>query len=115
MPLTTTARTEAAQSAEERWLRYYQGLMAALRSEDMQGAQQQAELAAVEVGAYLRSAGSAEERARRAEQLLFELGAARRSAIATKEFLRQQVLTVKPTAAYSAQTQGEYGSWSTSL
>lgn len=111
----TAPRTEAADEAERRWREFYGALMAALGREDMPGAMKQAEGAAEAVRAYLGSAGSAAERERRARQIHGELEAARRSAIATREHLRRQVLTVKPTAAYAAQNDGAPVRWSTSL
>ena len=112
---TTTPRTDAADEAEQRWRDFYGGLMAALSREDMPGAMKQVEGAAEAVRAYLGSAGDTAERERRARQINAELEAARRSAIATREHLRQQVLTVKPTAAYAAQSDSAPERWSTSL
>ncbi|MGJ5817948.1 hypothetical protein [Paludibaculum fermentans] len=89
--------------------------MAALQRDDMQGALQQAEQVAAAVQRYLAEAPTAEARADRAERLFHQLEAARRSAIATREFLRKQVQTVKPTTAYASQGGGEHKPWTTSL
>lgn len=102
-------------TAEERWQEYYRSLMAALQGEDMHGALEQAEQVAAAVQKYLSEALTDEERALRAEKLVRELEAARRSALATREFLRQQVQTVKPTTAYASQGGGELEHWSTRI
>ncbi|MGC4055435.1 MAG: hypothetical protein QM757_41940 [Paludibaculum sp.] len=102
-------------TAEERWQEYYESLMAALQGEDMHGALQQAERVAAAVEKYLSDAPTAEARAQRAEKLVRELEAARRSAIATREYLRRQVQTFKPTTAYASLGSGEHEHWSTRL
>ncbi|QOY88873.1 hypothetical protein [Paludibaculum fermentans] len=89
--------------------------MAILQSEDMHAALAQVEQVAAAVQKYLSDAPTPEARAKRAQRLVQELEAARRSAIATREHLRQQVQTVKPTTAYASQGGGEHEPWSTSL
>ncbi|WP_321470678.1 hypothetical protein [uncultured Paludibaculum sp.] len=115
MPTTAAPATDTQRTAEERWRAFYEGLMNALRSEDMPAAVRQAEQVAAAVQDYLAAATTAEERAIRAHRLVQEIEAARRSAIATREFLREQAKTVKPTAAYAEQREGEHERWSRSL